>query len=66
MKELNFQDFLDIDLRSGTITEVQDFPEAKNPAYKIWVDFWEDFWIKKTSAQVTNYTKKELIWKQII
>lgn len=66
MKEINFNDFLDVELRTGTITDVQDFPEARNPAYKIWVDFWDDFWVKKTSAQVTDYTKEQLLWKQII
>jgi len=66
MKEINFQNFIDIELRSGTIIDVKDFPEARNPSYKLWVDFWTEFWIKKTSAQVTSYTKKELIWKQII
>ena len=66
MKGIDFEDFLSVELRSGTITEVQEFPEARNPAYKIWVDFWDNFGIKKTSAQITSYTKKELIWKQVI
>ncbi len=56
-----------IELRSGTITDVQDFPEARNPAYKVWVDFWEEIWVKKTSAQITRvYKKEELLWKQIV
>jgi len=66
MQQIEFDDFLNIELRSGTIIDVQDFPEARNPAYKIWVDFWEDFGIKKTSAQVTDYSKDQLLWKQII
>ncbi len=66
MKNIDFQDFLSVELRSGTIIDVQDFPEARNPAYRIWVDFWKEFGIKKTSAQVTNYSKEELLGKQII
>jgi len=66
MKEITWNDFEIIELRSWTIIEVNDFPEARNPAYKITVDFWPEIWIKKTSAQITVlYSKEELIWKQI-
>ena len=67
MKEITWSDFEKINLKIWTITDVQDFPEAKNPAYKVWVDFGEELWTKKTSAQITNlYTKDELIGKQIL
>lgn len=67
MREITWWDFEIIELRSGTIVEVQDFPEARNPAYKVWVDFGEEIGIKKTSAQITKlYTKEELIGKQIV
>ena len=67
MNEITWEDFEKVELRVGTIIDVQEFPEARNPAYKIWVNFWEKIWIKKTSAQITNlYTKDELIGKQII
>lgn len=67
MKEISWSDFEIIELRSGTIVEVQDFPEARNPAYKVWVDFGKEIGIKKTSAQITKlYNKEELIWKQIL
>ncbi len=67
MNETSRKDFESIELRSGTIIDVQDFPEAHNPSYKVWVDFWEEIGIKKTSAQITElYTKEELIGKQII
>ena len=67
MKEITWEEFQQVDLRVWTITDAQDFPEARNPAYKVWVDFWEEIGIKKTSAQVTElYTKEELIGKQII
>jgi tRNA-binding protein len=65
MKQINFDDFLAIEICSWTIIDVKSFPEARNPAYKIWVDFWTDIWIKKTSAQVTDYSKEELLWKQV-
>lgn len=67
MKEISWNDFEIIELRSWTIVSVDAFPEARNPAYKITVDFWKDIWIKKTSAQITDlYSKEDLIWKQII
>ncbi|MBO91308.1 MAG: tRNA-binding protein, partial [Rhodospirillaceae bacterium] len=56
---ITFNDFQKIEVRVGTIVDVQEFPEARRPAYKLWVDFGQEFGIRKTSAQVTkNYTKK--------
>lgn len=67
MKTISWQDFEAVDIRTGTIIDVQDFPDIKNLSYKIWVDFWEEIGIKKTSAQCTEiYTKEELLWKQIL
>lgn len=67
MKEITFEEFKTIELRSGTIIKVEDFPEARKAAYKITVDFWQEIWIKKSSAQITDmYSKEELIWKQIL
>ena len=67
MKEITWDEFQAIELRSWTIINAEDFPEARKPAYKITVDFWEKIWIKKSSAQITNlYSKEELIWKQIL
>lgn len=64
---ITWDDFKKIEIRTWTIINAEDFPEAKNPAYKITVDFWKELWIKKSSAQITKlYSKKELIWKQII
>ncbi|WP_194767975.1 tRNA-binding protein [Tamlana sp. I1] len=67
MKEtITFEDFTKVDLRIGTILEVHDFPEARNPAYQIHIDFG-DLGIKKTSAQITTlYDKKDLINRQIV
>tara|TARA_B100001123_G_C14481183_1_gene698436 strand:- start:114 stop:461 length:348 start_codon:yes stop_codon:yes gene_type:complete len=52
---INFDDFLKIDVRVGTILEAQPFPEARRPAYKLWVDFGIELGVKKTSAQITKY-----------
>ncbi len=67
MKEISWSDFEKVALCVGTILEVEDFPEARKPAYKLKVDFGEQIGIRKTSAQITaNYTKEELIGQQII
>ena len=63
---VSFDDFLKIDIRSGTITDVQDFPEARRPAWKLWIDFGAEIGIKKTSAQITDlYGKNDLIGRQV-
>jgi len=63
---ITFEDFSKIDLRVGTITEVNDIPEARKPAYKLSIDFG-DLGIKKTSAQITAlYSKDDLLGKQIV
>ncbi|WP_430927293.1 tRNA-binding protein [Polaribacter marinivivus] len=64
-EEISFEDFLKVDIRIGTIIEVNDFPKAKKPAYQLKIDFG-DLGIKKSSAQITDlYTKKELQNKQV-
>jgi tRNA-binding protein len=63
---VSWSDFQKIDIRVGTIIEVDDFPKARNPAYKIWVDLGE-LGIKKSSAQITKlYSKDELIGQQVL
>ena len=63
---ITFDDFTKVDLRVGTIIEVNDFPEARNPAYQLTIDFG-DLGIKKSSAQITTlYTKDELLHRQIV
>ena len=67
MTNLTWEDYNKIDLRVGTIIEVNDFPEAIKPAYQIKVDLGENIGIKQSSAQITElYTKDELINKQVI
>lgn len=63
---ITFDDFHKVDIRVGTIYDVQPFPEARNPAFKLFVDFGADIGKKKTSAQITqNYAAEELIGKQV-
>ena len=65
-KTITFEDFSKIDLRIGTIIEVNDFLKAHKPAYQLTIDFG-DLGIKKTSAQITAlYSKDELLDKQIV
>jgi tRNA-binding protein len=65
-KQINFKDFIKVDLRVGTIIKVNYFPEARQPAYQLTIDFGE-LGIKKSSAQITKlYTKEELLNRQIV
>ena len=64
-EEITFEDFLKVDIRIGTIIEVNDFPKARKPAYQLTIDFG-DLGIKKSSAQITDlYSKKDLLNKQV-
>ncbi|HIP37869.1 MAG TPA: tRNA-binding protein [Desulfocapsa sulfexigens] len=67
MKEINWQEFEQVELRTGTIIEVHDFPEARRPAWKLLIDFGEQIGTRKSSAQITDlYNKEDLLGKQII
>jgi tRNA-binding protein len=62
---IDWNDFTKIEMRVGKILEVIDFPEARKPAYILTIDFGE-LGIRKTSAQITNYTKSELLKREIV
>ena len=65
-EDISADDFFALDLRTGRITDVQDFPEARNPSYKITVDFGPQVGTLTTSAKVTNYSKDELINRMVV
>lgn len=67
MEQITWGHFEAVELRAGTIVKVEDFPEARQPAYKITADFGPEIGLKKTSARVTDlYSKEELIGKQCV
>ena len=61
------EDFQKLDIRAGRIIEVQDFPEAKKPSYRLRIDFGEEIGIKRSCAQLTaNYTRDQLTGKIVL
>ena len=67
MGEISWSDFQNVELRVGTITDVDEFPEARKPAWKLTVDFGDPVGVLRSSAQITDlYTAAELVGKQVL
>jgi tRNA-binding protein len=58
---IDFDHFLQVDMRVGRVTAVDDFPEARNPAWKLTIDFGPEIGSKRSSAQITTYTREQLL-----
>ncbi len=64
---ISFDEFLKVDIRAGRVIDAQPFPEARKPAYKLWIDFGPEIGVKKTSAQITElYPLESLIGRQVM
>ncbi len=66
MEPITYADFEKVDVRVGVIMAVEDFPRARNPSYKITIDFGAEIGVKRSSGQYTNYTHEDLIGRQVV
>jgi tRNA-binding protein len=65
-EQITFDDFLKVDMRVGRVLAVEEFPEARKPAWKLRIDFGPDIGEKRSSAQITNYTREELEGRLVV
>jgi tRNA-binding protein len=63
---IEFDQFLAVDMRIGRVLEVHEFPEARKPAWKLTIDFGDEVGIKRSSAQITNYSREELEGRLVV
>jgi tRNA-binding protein len=64
--DLAWDEFMRVDIRVGRIVEVEDFPEARKPAWKLHVDFGEQIGVRRSSAQITNYERDALVGRLVV
>jgi tRNA-binding protein len=64
--DLAWDEFMRVDMRVGRIVEVEDFPEARKPAWKLRVDFGEEIGVRRSSAQITNYERDALVGRLVV
>jgi tRNA-binding protein len=65
-EQINLQHFQEVDMRVGTVTAVDEFPEARKPAWKLTIDFGPELGTKRSSAQITHYQREELEGRQVV
>jgi tRNA-binding protein len=63
---IEFDDFLRVDMRVGRVTRVEEFPEARKPAWKLLIDFGPELGEKRSSARITNYSREELVGSLVV
>jgi tRNA-binding protein len=66
MAEISWDDFAKVDMRVGRVLAVEEFPEARKPAWKLRIDFGEEIGIRRSSAQITNYAREELEGRLVV
>jgi len=67
LETIDWSDFEKVELRVGSIVEVEDFPEARKPAYRLKIDFGDEIGLRKSSAQITDiYSKQDLVGRQVV
>ena len=67
MSEIDYDRFLEVDIRVGTVVRAEDFPEARKPALRMWIDFGDRVGMRKSSAQVTeHYSPEDLVGRQVM
>ena len=65
-EEIVYDDFARVDMRVGQVVEVEDFPEARKPAWKLRIDFGPEIGERRSSAQITNYSREELLGRRVV
>jgi tRNA-binding protein len=63
---ISYDDFVAVDMRVGRVIGVEDFPEARKPAWKLTIDFGDELGVKRSSAQITNYAREELEGRLVV